>query len=36
MWRQAFPDLRLTLEDMIAEGDKVVPPFNRIQQASVT
>lgn len=24
IWRTAFPDLRITVDDMIAEGDKVV------------
>jgi predicted ester cyclase len=27
LWHAAFPDLRLTIEDMIAEGDRVVERF---------
>jgi predicted ester cyclase len=27
MWREAFPDLRVQLEDAVAEGDKVVARF---------
>jgi predicted SnoaL-like aldol condensation-catalyzing enzyme len=27
MWRTAFPDIRETCEDLIAEGDKVVGHF---------
>lgn len=28
MYRSAFPDLQMTIEDLIAEGDKVVWRFN--------
>jgi len=28
MYRTAFPDLRMTTEDMVAEGDKVVTRFS--------
>ena len=27
MWRNAFPDLQFTIEDMVAEGDRVVERF---------
>lgn len=27
LWRAAFPDFRMTIEDMIGEGDKVVCQF---------